>query len=993
MTRAFFSIALLLLSAAPPATAAEPQFKMPPPELAQVLPLVSPALDKPALVGLPAVYPPSPQPVPALPRARVETDLAVQPVAASPPPRFLACNPLGTVLGVVSELVECGRARFQRGEYEDAREALDGAVKRATEAALLREARYWLGETLIRLGRPEPAARAMLLVVQGDPRSDVGLHAALKYGWLSLIAGDPGRGLATLDGLIKAGPSRALMPWVQHARAVALYGLGRDAEAREVWTRLLGQTLPAPVAGEAPFWLGDTLGRLGEYNDAVARLKAFTGGGPRLLIDTALLRLAWWSRAAGEPLAAVQTYRWVMSAYPKMPEILWARAGLVLALLDLDDYAATLDEARSLDAADKTGALSLPVLLAVVRWTAEKRRTDDVRALDQEILGRTLEPATRAYVLLLAGEVERDAGQVSEARGRFELVLARPGAPALGWYAGLRVAQMDLESRQVAQARTRIDALLNEPLTVELRGAALALGGEAAYAGRAWDDAAARYSRFLAEFATSPQAPSVMLALGWAEFRRGRFERARDTWTRFATINHADPRAPAALFLAAELAARSGDAVGARALLDGLVTRYPEGEYADIARLNRSILAIRAGRAPSALRDLTELIRRAPLSPYAGRMRLARGVVLVTDGKGVEAAREFKGAQGQGEGASANLGLGRVAFDRGQWDEAEREFIEARDTGAGALAAAAEYGIAAVLWNQGKPDEFKRFAQALLARPADPAITPNVLAALAEGAADQGRWTDARRLAMRAVNEFPPSDAAPAALALVGAAAARAGEWSLVSESFQHLTGRYPGYKIGREARLAYAEALYRTGALAEAQAKLQEIIDASPPDPEVPRALVLLGRTHEARGDRAAALDAYDRVGREYPAFEGAALLGNVRVLLLAGNWDEARPLLERAAEAEDTTVAVEAAYRLGEGLSAAGHHQQAVDSYMTAAYVAPDTPLARRALLGAGQSFTALKQPDSAIIVYKKLLAGKRVEPELADAAKKGLRALGVN
>ena len=158
MIRALLSIGFLLLSAAA-AAAAEPQFKMPAPQLAQALPLVSPALDKPALSGSLAAYPPSPQPVPPLPRARVETDLAAQPVAASPPPRFLACNPLGSVLGVVSELVECGRARFQRGEYEDAREALDGAVKRATEAPVLREARYWLGETLIRLGRLDEAAQ------------------------------------------------------------------------------------------------------------------------------------------------------------------------------------------------------------------------------------------------------------------------------------------------------------------------------------------------------------------------------------------------------------------------------------------------------------------------------------------------------------------------------------------------------------------------------------------------------------------------------------------------------------------------------------------------------------------------------------------------------------------------------------------------------------------------------------------------------------------
>ena len=992
MTRALLSVALLLLAAAP-VLGAEPQFRMPPPDLAHVLPLVSPAVDKPALLDLLPAYPPSPQPVPALPRARVETDLSVQPVVAAPPPRFLACNPLGTVLGVISELVECGRARFQLGEYEAAREALDSAVKGATEAAPLREARYWLGETLIRLGRPEPAAQAMLLLVQADPRSDVGQHAALKYGWLSLLAGEPARALQTLDGLIKSGPPPALIPWAQHGRAVALYGLGRYAEARDVWFRVLPRTVPATVAGEALFWLGDTLGRLGEYKDAVARLKAFTDGGSRLLIDTALLRLAWWSRAAGEPLAAVQTYRGMMSAYPKMPEILWARAGLVLALLDLDDYAAALDEAGKLGAAEKTGALSLPALLAVDRWATAKRRADEARGLGQELLGRTLEPATRAYVLLLAGEVERDAGQMSEARGRFELVVARPGAPALGWYAGLRLVQLDLESREIDPARARIDTLLKEPLTTELRGAALALGGEAAYAGRVWDEAAARYGRFLAEFPTSPQAPSVMLALGWAEFRRGRFEAARDTWTRFATINRVDPRAPAALLLAAELATRSGDAAGARALLDGLVARYPEDDYADIARLNRSILVIRAGRPASALGDLTEMIRRAALSPYAGRMRLARGVVLVADGKGMEAAREFKVAQGQGEGASANLGLGRVAFERGQWDEAEREFVEARDTGTGAVAAAAEYGIAAALWNRGKRDDFKRFAPALLARPADPSITPNVLAALAAVAADEGRWKDARTLAMRAMNEFPTTDAAPASLSIVGAAAARAEEWPLASESFQLLTGRYPGYKTGREVRLAFAEALYRTGGLAEAQAKLQEFIDASPTDPEMPRALILLGRTYEARGDKAGALDAYKRVDREYPAFEAATLLGNARVHLLAGNWDEARPLLERALEAGDAVVAVEAAYRLGEGLRATGRHQQAVESYMTAAYVAPDTPLARRALLGAGQSFTALKQPDSAIIVYKKLLAGKRVDSEVADAAKKGLKALGVN
>jgi hypothetical protein len=154
------------------------------------------------------------------------------------------------------------------------------------------------------------------------------------------------------------------------------------------------------------------------------------------------------------------------------------------------------------------------------------------------------------------------------------------------------------------------------------------------------------------------------------------------------------------------------------------------------------------------------------------------------------------------------------------------------------------------------------------------------------------------------------ADAAPAALALVGAAAARGGQWPLASESFQLLTGRYPGYRTGREARLAYAEALYRTGALAEAQARLQ---GSSTHRPGTGFALTLLGRTHEAGGDAVAASTS-KRVGREYLP-PGVALLGTPRALLV-GYRDEARPLLPRGAAGDGRGA--EAAYRLGEARDA---------------------------------------------------------------------------
>ena len=139
--RVLGSLALLGLVLGPSAAeAAEVSFTLPPPDLAAVLPLVSPALDKGPVGSGPMSLPPSPQPVPPLPPARIVVDLTQLPLAPAPPPRFLACNPLGTVFGVGSELVECGRARFQRSEFEEAREALENAVKKNTDRALLREA-------------------------------------------------------------------------------------------------------------------------------------------------------------------------------------------------------------------------------------------------------------------------------------------------------------------------------------------------------------------------------------------------------------------------------------------------------------------------------------------------------------------------------------------------------------------------------------------------------------------------------------------------------------------------------------------------------------------------------------------------------------------------------------------------------------------------------------------------------------------------------------
>jgi len=81
----------------------------------------------------------------------------------------------------------------------------------------------------------------------------------------------------------------------------------------------------------------------------------------------------------------------------------------------------------------------------------------------------------------------------------------------------------------------------------------------------------------------------------------------------------------------------------------------------------------------------------------------------------------------------------------------------------------------------------------------------------------------------------------------------------------------------------------------------------------------------------------------------------------------------------------------RSSSGCSRAARDQlAAVEYYLSAAYVAPDSATGRRGLLGAARAFAAAKQPEMATTAYKKLLAQSDLPADVRDAARKELAAL---
>src|SRR5262245_12646649 len=755
-------------------TAAEISLKLPPPDLTRLVPLAALPLDKPP-VAMPQVAPPPPQGL-ELPPFRLVSDIAYRPVAPMPAPRVLACNPVGKLFGVASELVECGRARYQKGEIDLARAAFQSAAQGASDRAVLREARYWLGETLLRLRQGADTQRLFTMVVQDDPQGEFAPFAIHELGWIALDGGDSAGALRHFDSLLKSRMPTTLIPYARHGRALALYGQKRFGEARDEWKALLAdRSTPRPLSPEVTFWLGDTLGRLGETKDAVARLQSFVASGSRFLAEDGLLSLGWWSRANGQPAEAIKAYRRLLVTYPQATsQGMWARAGLVQALLDQGEVTKAREELKQLEAQNKTGPLVLPSLLTLRRYAAEKGKPEEARALDTDLLARSLDPETRGWVLLLSAELARQSGNAGEARDRLELVRAAPVPAAVKQQAELRVAQLDFDAREFARAQSEAQALLAEPVADDLRAAAMLLAAESAYWARDYEQASVLYSRFLSEFSARPEAPSVSLALGWAEFRRGNVDAARQRWSAFAREASSDPRAAETLLLAAELAAKAGDTAQARMQLDRVVSQYPGTVQADLAILNRAIMAIDSGRPAEALAELGRLGNRTSGSPDLARALVVRGLALLGSGRDAAAESELKGSLGHGDDGAGHLGLGVVAFNRRQWDVAAREFTEARDAGGPRVAAAANYGLAAAAFNQGKLEEFKKIAGGLVDGPNDPAATPELLHGMEAVAVEEKRWPDARALTVRLVDQFPRNPAAPAALGEVGIAAGAA---------------------------------------------------------------------------------------------------------------------------------------------------------------------------------------------------------------------------
>ncbi|MET0487132.1 MAG: tetratricopeptide repeat protein [Candidatus Rokuibacteriota bacterium] len=958
----------------------------PPPDLAALVPFAVAPLDKPALT-VDAKLPPASIELPPLPLAALTVPAGEKPVLPTQPPRTLPC--IGAWTGAASESLECGRARFQKGEYDDAVKALESAARPGSEREIATEARYWLAETYYRLGRIE---QADWLFRQGalDLRQDWGPWALFSSGWTALRLGEAARARDAFTALLSRPVPVPLDLWGRFGLGLASYGVGRHEDALSAFGMVLRRPLPVGLSRDIIFWQGEALGRTGDAARAATELKRFVDGGPHPLLTTAQLRLAWWTMVAGRNPDAVAAFRRYLASAPAGGEREWGEAGLSLALLGTGDWPAARDTAAALGT--RRSPLALPLRLRLLQGAVDSSTPADVGPIVQELLGSDLTPAMRSWVLLVKGEVDRAQGNRDEARTQFEMARTMAAGTPLAGHAGFRLARANYELREYPQALSDLTPLAAAPLPADLRIAVLILQGEAAYQSGDHATAGGAFRRVLLEFPDAPQTPLVRLAVAWTSLRQGRLETARREFLDFVRLSPDSPYAPDALVLAAELATEAGDLDAARELLDRIVQRYPTHPRTDLARLNRGILLVRTGDTAAAQTALRDWLGRASFPALFGRAHAALGAAMLGNGDSLGAQREFTLAQRDGLGPFASLGLGAVAMGRSRWDDAAKSFTEARDSGTPGVTAAAEYGLAAIEYAKKGGSDFKQPAQAALA-----ALPPGPRSASRAGAllyvvtgiaVAEKDWPGALGSARRLVDDYPSHEAADDGLERVAAGAAAASAWPVALQADTLLRQRYPRSPFTEAAGVRVAEALLETGKADEAKREIDQVLAARPNDG---RATLLLARVRESGGDRSGALEAYARAARDGQAQgSGPALLGHGRLLVEDKQWSQARGVFEKLLKSEDKATVAEAARGIGDSYAGEGDQIAAAEYYLTAAYVAPTSTQGRKALLAAGQSFATAKQNEAAAIAYRKLLAQSDLPSDLAVSARQGLAAL---
>lgn len=926
----------------------------------------------------------------------------------------LAVAPMASA-GPVDDQYALAAGHYAEQRYEAAVREFRALIGEHPDHLMTASARFFLGESLLQLGKYRDAAAAYQQFVDAHPQHRFSVQASFRIGESHYLAGDYAAAEPKLQAFAATHPNHPLCEYALPYLAEAQLEQGRPKDAQAAYQRSLQQSPGGALASDCRLGLARAAEELGDLGEAERfyRFLAERADEPlaleaRLRWGRLLYRQQKYAEAAEQlrPLvsgsdrqrpAACYWLGHALAAQKKNDEArdLWAQAieahqehelapAMALSLGELAEQEADLTTAaRWYDRAARDWPRSAwrdDALARRVEVALASGQHDDVERLAARFDADYPDSPLRSSVADTRGRSQLARGKFAEAAKTFETLAREPSADRTRHQYALVLAHLGAKAWD--QALLAIGKIERKSASDEIQGGLLVAEGSALVAlGRA-QEAIAPLERYLHEHAGGADEAKCLAQLCAARAQTKDFDAARKAWQQLAD-KHAGHAGllPATLYLA-EAAAEAGEYAQSRQWFEYL-TNYEQGEaYRQRALAGLAWLDQASGRPAEANARLDKLLATQSDDDQAAAiaLRKAQNYEKLRDEDNALAAylQLIEKHPQAPQVPDALLAAARLHDGREQDREAlallerlvaEHEAYRHLD--------AALYQMAWVLVDLDRPEEAaQKFLRLHEAFPQS-TFWADATYRLAEYQVKSKRFDDSSRLLAALVAANPSLELLCHALFLQGQSAAMQGKWDDVAAPLERLVTEHPKHELALLAQYWLAEAEYRTGKLEAAGIRLADLstrlegrTDEWLPMVPLRQAQVL---AHEKRWDEA--FELASTIADKYPDFrqqyEVDYLLG--RCLAAQAKFDAARAAYQRvirSAVGGRSETAAMAQWMIGETYFQQERYDEAVEAYHRVERLYGYPRWQAAALLQAGKCHETQGKWREAIQLYAQVL-----------------------
>lgn len=775
------------------------------------------------------------------------------------------------------------------------------------------------GETMTysqcnRLARLGTVSFAMVVAVGAfADRSHAGAPADTAAAQYAGATGMMHRGLdelaaAEFQAFLSANGEHEKANLARYGLGVCRYRQGRCDDATRA-LRPLAELKPFEFRAEVLVLLGQCALEKQDFDQASTWFESAAREFPsHELGDDALAGAAEASCSAKKPTEAAAWARRLIEGHPNSP--LRSRAGYVLGLSEMqrERYAEAAAAFQDLLKREPQATYADHGRLLLAQCLERVGKNDEASSLYGEL---SRNEAYGADALLATARLRFQAGQVQEAAESLDrLLIARPEG-AIRHQAELLRARLWVDQKNYARALIALDELAATDGPDEtLKCEAEFWAAKCRVRTDAFADAAERLDRAIRRHAGCELIPAMRFDLAFALTRADQLERAESALNDFLADLPNDALAPDATHLLAltqhrrgryhESAATCKEFIGRHrdhALLSSVSFLYAEDEFL-------------LGRFPEAVEAYRLFLSRYGKDERAARARLRLASALLRLDRVAEAEPLLKDVSNTADGAlssEANLMLGELCFDRGDWKRAEGHLVAAVEK-SGSISSLDGAWLRLGLARQRQGDEqgaLLAFDQ-LLERYKE---GPNVAQAMFEkgqALATLRRHDEAAVWFERAMEADRESRLAGPALQHLAAIAAQRGDLDASAGYYARAARLSDAGGGGAEASLREAEVLMRAERFADAEKALASLVESAPSTSLTAQARLRLG-VCQARNNQCE--KAVGTLTEAIDALKDDAL----RALMMSGSRERAWCLRELG-RAEDARKAYAELVALGE-------------------------------------------------------------------------------